>query len=72
MALKGDKGAANLAIASANDAIARARRGDGNEGFTVNDVLPDWLRTRGVNYIEDYSGPYNTGFDWGAIWPGYT
>jgi hypothetical protein len=72
MALKGDKGAANLAIASANDAIGRARRGDGNEGFTVNDVVPDWVRIRGTNFTEDYSGPYNTGFDWGALWPGYT
>lgn len=72
MALTGDKALANLAIAKGNDAIGRARRGDGNEGFTVNDVLPDWMRTRGVNFIEDYSGPYNTGFDWGALWPGYT
>jgi hypothetical protein len=72
MALVGDKQLANMSIANANDAIARARRGDGNEGFTVNDVLPDWLRTRGINMTEDYSGPYNTGFDWGSLWPGYT
>lgn len=72
MALKGDKKAANLAVAMANDAIGRARRGDGNEGFTVNDVLPDWMRIRGTNFTEDYSGPYNTGFDWGSLWPGYT
>ena len=72
MALTGDKALANMAIAKANDAIGRARRGDGNEGFTVNDVLPDWMRVRGINFTEDYSGPYNTGFDWGALWPGYT
>jgi hypothetical protein len=72
MALKGDKKAAALAVQMANDSIGRARQVDGNEGLTVNDVVPDWLRTRGINYIEDYSGPYNTGFDWGALWPGYT
>lgn len=72
MALVGDKSMANMAVGSANDAIGRARARDGNEGFTVNDVLPDWMRVRGVNYTEDYSGPFNTGFDWGALWPGYT
>ena len=72
MALKGDKKAANMAVGLANDAIGRARQGDGNEGFTVNDVLPDFIRIRGVNFTEDYSGPYNTGFNYGALWPGYT
>jgi hypothetical protein len=72
MALVGDKQLANMAIAAGNDAIGRARARDGNEGFTVNDVVPSWIRTRGVNYIEDYSGPFNTGFDWGNLWPGYT
>ena len=72
MALVGDKQLANMAVAASNDAIGRARRPDGNEGFTVNDVLPDFIRVRGINYTEDYSGPFNTGFDWGALWPGYT
>lgn len=72
MSLTKDKALANLAIGKANEAIHQARRQDGNEGLTVNDVLPDFLRVRGVVYTEDYSGPYNTGFDWGAIWPGYT
>ena len=72
IALVGDKTLANIAITTANDAIGRARQADGNEGLTVNDVLPDWMRVRGVNYIEDYSGPYNTGYDYGALWPGYT
>jgi hypothetical protein len=71
-ALTGDKTAANLMIAEANAMIMQARGDDANEGLKVNDVTPDWLRIRGIDYVEDYSGPYNTGFNWGAIWPGYT
>lgn len=71
MALSGDKKLANFLVASANDAIGRARRTDANEGFQVNDVTPDWIRTRGIAYIEDYSGPFDNGFNWGNIWPGY-
>lgn len=70
--LTGDKTLAKIAVEEANSAISQARRQDGNEGFTVNDVLPDWIRVRGINFTEDYSGPYNTGFNWGALWPGYT
>jgi hypothetical protein len=71
-ALTGDTKRANLAIAQANAMIMEARGNDGNEGLRVNDVTPDWLRTRGIDYVEDYSGPYNTGFNYGAIWPGFT
>jgi hypothetical protein len=70
--LTGDKALANLMIAEANAMIVEARGNDANEGLRVNDVTPDWLRIRGIDYVEDYSGPYNTGFNWGAIWPGYT
>lgn len=71
-ALTGDKSLANLMIAEANAKVVAARGTDGNEGLTVNDVLPDWLRVRGINYTEDYSGPYNTGFNWGSLWPGFS
>jgi hypothetical protein len=71
-ALTGDKAAANFVITQGNSIINVARGNDGNEGLRVNDVTPDWLRIRGIDYVEDYSGPYNTGFNWGAIWPGYT
>ena len=66
--LTGDKKLANLAIQQANAIIQEARVGDGNEGFTVNDVTPDWIRIRGIDFAEPYSGPY-TGFDWGGLWP---
>lgn len=71
-ALTGDKVLANSMIQLANETIKTARGNDANEGLKVNDVTPDWLRVRGINFTEDYSGPYNTGFDWGSLWPGFT
>ncbi len=72
IALTGDKALANMKVAEANALIVEARGTDGNEGLKVNDVTPDWLRVRGIDYVEDYSGPYNTGFNWGSLWPGFT
>lgn len=66
--LTGDKHIANAAIQEVNTAIQWARTGDGNEGFTVNDVTPDWIRIRGIDYPAPYSGPF-TGFDWGGLYP---
>jgi hypothetical protein len=66
--LTGDKKLANFAIQEANACIAEARKGDGNEGLTVNDVTPDWIRIRGIAFTEPYSGPFS-GFDWGGMWP---
>jgi hypothetical protein len=71
IALSGDKSLANMKLAEANAMIIEARGTDANEGLKVNDVTPDWLRVRGIDFVEDYSGPYNTGFNWGALWPGY-
>src|SRR6266852_6089123 len=72
IALSGDKTLANMKIQEANAMVIEARGTDANEGLKVNDVTPDWLRVRGIDFIEDYSGPYNTGFNWGSIWPGFT
>jgi hypothetical protein len=66
--LTGDKKLANLAIQEANQIVMQARTMDGNEGFTVNDITPDWIRIRGVDFAEPYAGPY-TGFDWGGLYP---
>jgi hypothetical protein len=70
MALTGDKKLANMCVESVNRSIQEARAVDGNEGLTVNDVTPDWLRTRGINFSDGYSGPYGgNGFDWGSgLW----
>lgn len=67
--LTGDKGLANMQIGLANRVIEEARKADGNEGLTVNDVTPDWIRARGVNWTDGlYSGPYS-GYEWGAYLP---
>jgi hypothetical protein len=71
MALKGDRNFANQLVSRANDKIRLARGTDGNEGLTINDVTPDWIRTRGVNFTDGlYSGPYQ-GYDWGSFFPMY-
>lgn len=66
MALTGDKGIANGAIETANKAIEEARKVDGNEGLTVNDVTPDWIRTRGIDYNQ---WQWGQGYEWGGDWP---
>lgn len=67
-ALTGDKKLANMKIQEANRMIEIARTPDGNEGLTINDVTPDWIRIRGMNYVSPYSGPWS-GFIWGPGWP---
>jgi hypothetical protein len=69
-ALSGDKKLIKMAIDEANIAIGQARAADANEGLTINDVTPDWIRIRGVDFGTQYSGPY-TGFDWGSMWPNF-
>lgn len=70
MALDGNRARANDLIQRANDAIRAARQDDGNEGLTINDVTPDWIRFRGIAYTDGltYSGPYQ-GYDWGSYFP---
>lgn len=70
MALIGDKGLANGFIAKANNTINEARKADGNEGLTINDVTPDWIRTRGFGFDSQYLGQ-SSNFDWGGLLPSY-
>jgi hypothetical protein len=70
LALIGDKGLANNKIEIANAAIAAARVADGNEGLTINDITPDWIQARGVDFASPYTSPWST-FDWGGLWPSY-
>ena len=67
LALTGDKALANMCIGLGNAKIAEARKVDGNEGLTINDVTPDFLRIRGIAWTESYTGPWS-GFDWGNLW----
>lgn len=67
IALTGDKSLANLKVAEANSYIMEARKADANEGLTVNDVTPDWVRVRGIFYTDWEFSP-NMAFDWGPMW----
>jgi|SRR6516225_1105866 len=68
MALTGDKKLANYSVGLGNQIIETARTGDANEGLTINDITPDFVRVRGVDFPEPYSGPFG-GFEWGSMWP---
>lgn len=70
MALTGNLRQANAAVQEVNRSIEWARTGDGNEGFTVNDVDPDWIRGRGFASPSPYSGPLSN-MDWGGLWASY-
>lgn len=67
-ALTGDAALVKTMVALVNQDIAEARKGDGNEGLTINDATPDWLRIRGVSL--GGVAPVGQGFDWGPLWQG--
>lgn len=69
MVITGDKALANGLINQANKVIVEARQADGNEGLTVNDYNPDWIRVRGVGGGVGLGGFVD--FDWGGLWPGF-
>ena len=66
--LAADKTLAKMAIEEANRAIAEAREDDGNEGLTINDVTPDWIRVRGIDFQDVYTQDFYS-FNWGPVWP---
>lgn len=68
--LTGDTATANGKINEANAIIMKARTSDGNEGLTVNDVTPDWIRGRGIAYPSQGLYPYAP-FDWGGMFVPY-
>lgn len=72
-ALTGNQAALQLAIASAERVIRQARAADGNEGVTVMDHVPDWIRARAG--ASGYAGNWGNGFySWAPFcemtWPG--
>ncbi len=69
--LNGDKVHANELIALTNNSINEARKVDGNEGLTVNDVTPDFIRTRGVGGGPNWEYSPSMGFDWGSGFSSY-
>jgi len=69
--LSKNRSLANTKIQEANGYIVEARKADGNEGLTINDVTPDWIRTRGINYPNWEFSPNNMQYDWGPMWSPY-
>jgi hypothetical protein len=65
MALRGDINLANNQLQKANQLVIEARKADGNEGLTINNVTPDWIRIRGIDYPTDLGWTPNIQFDWG-------
>lgn len=66
-----DKALANNLIGKANETIIEARKADGNEGLTINNPTPDWIRGRGICWADDMiTGPYSS-FDWGGLYSGW-
>lgn len=55
ISLTGDKNMAKMAFDIADRTTREARASNGNEGITVNDVVPDWIRVRG--YASDWAYP---------------
>ena len=55
IALTGDKNMARMAVQEAQAYAVDAQRMNGNEGLTVIDTVPDWMRVRGYN--SDWAWP---------------
>jgi hypothetical protein len=70
VALTGDKALANMRLATANEAIKQARAVDGNEGLTINDITPDWIRIRGIDFPIWENSP-NMQIEWGPLFTPY-
>lgn len=70
--LNGEMARANQNIGLANAAIMEARKADGNEGLTVNDVTPDFIRARGYGSGgPNFEYSPNIDFDWGSSYSPY-
>jgi hypothetical protein len=63
IALRSDKQMAQLKMDGANNAIIQARVSDGNEGLTILDHTPDWIRVRGGGSF----GPFNFVYPYGPL-----
>lgn len=67
-ALARDRGSFQDQINLTMAIVRQARVGDGNEGVTTTDHLPDWIAVRGVSGGV-YNGPWNVQWD-PLMWPG--
>lgn len=63
ISLSGDKAMAKLKMDEASRMLIEARRTNGNEGLTVHDHIPEWMRVRG--YASDWAYPDGGFFNFG-------
>lgn len=69
--LNGDIARSNLLTSLTNGMINEARKVDGNESLTVNDVEPDFIRVRGA-YGPNWEYTNTIGqFNWGPVFVGF-
>ena len=54
-ALTGNIAMMQMQVAIATRIVAEARKSDGNEGLTVVDNIPDWIRVRGYGWLSQRS-----------------
>lgn len=69
--LSGDRNLANTLVGLTNGMVMEARKADGNEGLTINDVLPDFLRIRGSMTPNWEFTSSIGGFNWGPLFAGF-
>lgn len=53
IALTGDKNLSRMLAQDANTTVMQARQMSANENLAQQDIIPDWIRIRGVNYGRD-------------------
>ena len=63
MSVNGDKGLASAAFKRADELCKSAAASNGNEGLTVIDNIPDWIKARG--YASDWGYPDGGFFSYG-------
>jgi hypothetical protein len=63
MTLTGDKTTMRMALSEAQQYATDAQRSNGNEGLTVIETTPDWMRVRG--YASDWAWPDGGMFSYG-------
>jgi hypothetical protein len=61
IALTSDKQIAQMKLTDANNLILQARANEANEGLTILDHVPDWLRVRGIGGYSEYNFYYPYG-----------
>jgi len=68
LSVNGDKGMKQLSLSQCNQLIMEARTRDANEGLTINDHTPDFLRVRGLSFNDQWPQGYSV--DWGPLFLG--